>query len=256
MPGAAARLVRSAASALSLLVVLLWLAAVGLPSILALTLAGTAAGPARRLRWVSTWARLQSRVVLALLQAGGARYVRHGFVETDRPGLMVMNHQSLLDIPTAVVMSGPHVPAFVARERYARVPMIASGLAMAGCPVIDPRADREGAKAVLRRAAHLERTLLIYPEGHRSCDGALQPFRSAGLLAILEERRLPVVLVATDGFCGGRRLVDVLFNVHRIRGRTEVVGRFVPPADAAALPGFVDHLEAALASHLSRMSTS
>jgi len=247
------RLFRSAAGALAFLAVLLWLGLAGLPSILLLSVPACRVRPSRRLAWVSTWARANSRMVLGLLRLGGARYSRKGEIETDRAGIIVMNHQSLLDIPTAIVMSRPLVPAFVARERYASVPMIATGLRLADCPMIDPHTDRDGAVATLRRAVREDRTLLIYPEGHRSPDGELQPFRSAGLLAMLAERRVPVWLVATDGFRAGRHLIDFVLHVHRIRGRTEVVGRYEPPVDAEQLPAFVDRLHSDLAAHLEAM---
>jgi 1-acyl-sn-glycerol-3-phosphate acyltransferase len=142
---------------------------------------------------------------------------------------------------------------FVTRMRYTYAPMIGTGLWLADCPVIDPRKDRDGAVAVLRRAAWQDRMLLIYPEGHRSTDGELQPFRTAGLLAILGERRLPVFLVATDGYCAGRKLMDFVFNVFSIDGRTELVGRFDPPQDAGELPAFLDRLHAELGAHLAGM---
>ena len=107
--------------------------------------------------------------------------------------------------------------------------------------------------AILREAIRRERTLLIYPEGRRSDDGQLQRFRSAGLLAMLEERRVPVWLVATDGFSAGRCMVDFVMNVHRIDGRTELVGRYDPPPLAADLPAFVSRLHADLGAHLVTM---
>jgi 1-acyl-sn-glycerol-3-phosphate acyltransferase len=191
-------------------------------------------------------------VVLGLMRLGGARFFRRGALRTDVAGIVLMNHQSVLDIPTAVIMCAPIVPAFVARERYARAPLIGTGLRLADCPVVDPRGDREGALAALREAVRADRAILIYPEGHRSTDGTLQPFRTAGLLAMLTERRVPVWLVATDGYTGSRRLVD-LVQLHRIRGVTEVLGRFDPPADAAEIPAFLDGLHASLAGGLARM---
>lgn len=238
--------------AVALAAVLVWLGAVSLPSILLLSLPARFVAPARRIAWVSSWARAHCRLVLGILRLGGARFVRRGTLRTDAPGVILMNHQSLLDIPTAVLMSAPVVPAFVARERYARVPVISTGLRLADCPVVDPRRDRPAAIALLRQTVRNDRAILIYPEGHRTTDGAVQPFRTAGLLAMLTERRVPVWLVATDGFTGGRRLVD-LVQVHRIRGVTEVLGRFDPPDDEAALPAFLDGLHAHLADGLARI---
>ncbi len=231
---------------------LLWLGLVALPSILILSLPARYVAPARRLSWLTSWARAHCRLVLGILRVGGARCVRRGALRTDVPGIILMNHQSLLDIPTAVLMCEPVVPAFVARERYTHVPVISTGLQLADCPVVDPGRDRAAAVALLRNAVRKDRTIFIYPEGHRTPDGAVQPFRTAGLIAMLTERRVPVWLVATDGFTAGRRLLD-LVQLHRIRGVTEVLGRFDPPDDEAALPAFVDGLHSRLADGVARI---
>jgi len=248
------RLLRCAAGALAFGLLLLWLALVAMPSLAFGVATAARLWPDRRLQLVSAWARIVCRVVLGFLRLGGARYTRVGEIDTRGAGLVVTNHQSVLDIPTIVLMSRPFVPAFVARDRYARpgIPILPLGLRLAECPVIDP-ADRYGSLAVLREAVRRERTLLIYPEGRRSDDGQLQRFRPAGLLAMLEERRVPVWLVATDGFSAGRRVVDFVLNVHRIDGRTELVGRYDPPALAGDLPAFVSRLHADLGAHLVTM---
>jgi 1-acyl-sn-glycerol-3-phosphate acyltransferase len=98
----------------------------------------------------------------------------------------------------------------------------------------------------------LEHGMLIFAEGHRSLDGEIQPFQTAGVLTVLRERRLPVYLVVTDGFWSARRLVDFVFGVGTIRGRTEVLGLFEPPAATDALPAFVEGLRETMVAHLAR----
>lgn len=245
------RLLRAFAGSVSFALVLVWLGVVALPSLSLGVAPAARRWPGRRLQLLSIWARLVCRVTLGLLRLGGARYTRQGVVDTSGPGIVVTNHQSVLDIPTLVLMSRPWVPAFVARDRYARpgIPILPLGLRLAECPIIDPD-DRAAASAILRQAVRRDRTLLIYPEGHRSDDGELQRFRPAGLVAMLDERRVPVWLVATDGFSAGRCLADFIMNVHRIDGCTELVGRYEPPARAEDLPSFVAGLHADLKAHL------
>jgi len=254
MPARLIHVCRGAVGAFSLALLLLWLALVAMPLLSFGVAPAARLWPERRLHLVSFWARVVCRAVLGFLRMGGARCSREGSVDTRGAGLVVTNHQSVLDIPTLVLMSHPFVPAFVTRDRYARpgIPIIPLGLRLAECPVIDPD-DRYGSVAVLREAVRRERTLLIYPEGRRSVDGALQRFRPAGLVGMLEERRVTVWLVATDGFCAGRSLVDLALNVHRIDGRTELVGRYEPPALAEELPAFVARLHADLGAHLVTM---
>ena len=138
-----------------------------------------------------------------------------------------MNHQSLLDIPTAVLMAEPYVPRFVARARYARwVPAVSLSMRLLGCPIVEPENRKASLRALREAARDQPHGLLVFPEGHRTRDGEIQAFHTAGLEIMLRERPLPGVRVVTDGFWKGRRFVDFLFNIDRIDGRTEVLGPF------------------------------
>src|SRR5439155_20254343 len=80
-----------------------------------------------------------SAVVLGLVRFGGARIRRPGTVPTDGPVLVLMNHQSLIDIPTAILMCWPSVPLFVSRRRYARgIPMVSLMLRIRGDALVEP----------------------------------------------------------------------------------------------------------------------
>lgn len=210
--------------------------------------------PRRRVALTSRYFRGMSRGILALVQAGGGTLRRTGTVPTDSPVIALMNHQSLLDIPTAGLMSAPLVPLFVTRKRYHYgVPAVSPCLRLMGCPVVDTR-DRKGALRMMREAARaLEHGMLIFPEGHRSRDGEIGPFKTAGLLTVLRERRLPVYVLVTDGFWSARRLVDSVLGLADIRGETVVLGPFEPPADEDALPGFVDGLRETMVAQLAQM---
>jgi hypothetical protein len=71
------------------------------------------------------------------------------------------------------------------------------------------------------------------PGGPPHADGEIQEFHTAGLEIMLRERPLPVYVLVTDGFWKGRRFVDFLFNIDRIDGRTEVLGRSRRPRTAS-----------------------
>ncbi len=210
--------------------------------------------PKRRPALTSAYFRGMSRGILLCMRLGGARLRRSGVVSTASPVLVIMNHQSLLDIPTAGLMCSPLVPWFVTRRRYEfGVPAVSPCLRLMGCPVIEPRERRESLRTLKQAARTLEHGMLLFAEGHRSRDGEVQPFQTAGLLSVLRERRMPVYLIVTDGFWGARRLVDSVFGVGRIRGETEVVGSFEPPADDEALPAFVEQLRQTMVAHLALM---
>lgn len=210
--------------------------------------------PARRLRLMISYARGMSRWIFALLRLGGASARRSGLLPTDQPVLILGNHQGLLDIPTIILICHPFVPLFVTRRRYARlVPAVSLALRLVGCPIIDPR-DRGGALAVLQKTAREEsHGILIFPEGHRARDGEIGPFKTAGTVATLSERRRLVYLVVSDGFWTCCRLLDFLFNVHKIRGETEVLGPFQPPEEPQELAAFVERLRQVMIDHLRAM---
>lgn len=209
-----------------------------------------ARGPAmdRLMRAKAAW-------VLCLVRAGGGSLRRTGTVPTGTPILILMNHQSLLDVPTAICMCAPHVPVFVTRRLYARyIPMVSLMLRIREDPLVDPERDPRGSIAALKRAARVHgHGILLFPEGHRTPTGEVGAFETAGVRVLLGERRVPVYLLATDGFWTCRELSDFVFNMGRIRGRTEVLGPFDPPTSAAALPEFVDRMRGILVARLSAM---
>ena len=209
--------------------------------------------PARRDAIISWYMKGMSRGILGIIRAAGGRSIRTGTIATEQPAYVVMNHQSLLDIPTAVLMMRPYVSRFIARQRYGTlVPAVSLCMRLLGCPLIDPE-NRKGSLRALRAAARDQpHGLLVFPEGHRTRDGEIQAFHTAGLEIMLRERPLPVYLVVTDGFWTARRFVDFLLNIDRIDGRTEVLGPFAPPADGDFGP-FLEGLRQQMVERLRAM---
>jgi 1-acyl-sn-glycerol-3-phosphate acyltransferase len=95
--------------------------------------------------------------------------------------------------------------------------------------------------------------MIIFPEGHRSHDGTIRPFRTAGIETILGERRTPVYLVLNEGVWRVRRLADLLFRVHLIDAYSEVLGPYEPPADDAGLSAFILDLRETLVARLAEV---
>ena len=209
--------------------------------------------PRRRRAFVSAHMRVMSAGILGLLRLGGARAVRIGTLPTEGPVLALMNHQSLVDICTVSLLGRPYVPWFVSRRRYGRfVPTIAFCQRLLGCPIIEP-SERRAALATLSDAARRQdHGIVIFPEGHRTRDGEIGPFHAAGAQVILRERPVPVYLIVTDGFWTARRLVDFVFNIHRIDGRTEILGPFAPPEPDRIGP-FVEEMREKMVAQLHAM---
>jgi 1-acyl-sn-glycerol-3-phosphate acyltransferase len=246
--------VRGVRSLVSVLLVGLLFALLS-PVLRLVVIPGTWLFPGQRFRLVSLFMKAICHGILGLLRLGGARVRRAGTLPTASPVLVVANHQSLLDICQVTLLARPRVPAFVARRRYARfVPLVSACIRLLGCPIVDPRRDAVRAIEAIRRGAReLPHGLLIFPEGHRTRDGEIRPFRGAGLEAALAERRMPVYLVLNEGVWRVRRLADLLFRVHLIDALAEVRGPFAPPEDPAAVPEFVQGLRQALVERLAEL---
>jgi 1-acyl-sn-glycerol-3-phosphate acyltransferase len=223
---------RQARSALGLLLVIAFFVFPGTPVMYLIVYPLIALRPKRK-RWATSWfMKMMCFGITGGFRIGGARFRLDGRIPTgDGGALIVGNHQSQLDIVLASMMGDPVVPTFVPRAIYARgIPLVSACIRLLECPIVNPKRDAPGAVAEMRKAARREAYgLLIYPEGHRSTDGTLKPFRSAGLRAVLEERKMPVYLVVSDGYGEARRFKDFVFNVHRMRCQAEVIGPLPPP---------------------------
>jgi 1-acyl-sn-glycerol-3-phosphate acyltransferase len=136
-----------------------------------------------------------------LLWAGGAHLEVLGGENVDpkRPTIYVANHQSTLDIPAHFIA----VPAdfrFVAKSQLRFVPFIGWYLWAAGHIFIN-RGDRGSAIASLDQAARKIRSgtsIFLYPEGTRSEDGSVLPFKK-GPFALALKARVPVCPVTIEG---------------------------------------------------------
>jgi 1-acyl-sn-glycerol-3-phosphate acyltransferase len=125
-----------------------------------------------------------------------------GLDRLDRgaPYVFMSNHLSFLDGP--LLMTVLDRPARVIVKRFVfRIPVLGLGMRFSGYVPL----DREGAGAGRRsiaRAAQLVKekgySFLIYPEGTRSFDGKLLPFRRGGFFLALESGA-PIVPVSVKG---------------------------------------------------------
>ena len=252
---------RGARSLLSVLLVGLLFMLMSLPLRL-IVVPGAFLFPSQRFRLVSLFMKTIVHGIWTLLRLGGARARRVGRIPSEQPLLVVGNHQSLTDILQVTLLATPFVPAFVTRRRYQRfVPLVSASMRLLGCPIVDPRRDPHGSVEAIRRGAReLPHGISIFPEGHRSRDGEVLPFRTAGVQTFLSERRVPVYVVVNDGVWRVGRLSDLLFRVHLIDAYSEVLGPFTPPEDPEELAAFVrglrHRLVEALAKHRSGMPSA
>lgn len=130
-----------------------------------------------QMRMARAWAR-------TLLGVSGVRVRVEGLkhLDPDASYVFISNHLSYMDTPVALA----HIPAqfrFLAKSGLFRIPLMGTHLSRAGhIPV--PREDPRAAVKIMQLAAEtIQRkkiSLLIFPEGGRSRDGVLRPFKEGG----------------------------------------------------------------------------
>jgi 1-acyl-sn-glycerol-3-phosphate acyltransferase len=144
-------------------------------------------------------ARVWARSLLLIV---GVRVKVEG-LEKLAPGqayVFASNHLSYMDSPSIL----SYIPAnfrFMAKDGLFKIPLLGTHLGHAGhIPV--PRGDPRAAVKTMTLAADTIRTrgisILIFPEGGRSPDGVLHPFKD-GAAYIAIKSGVPVVPVAVKG---------------------------------------------------------
>lgn len=204
--------------------------------------------PRARHRILTDWIQLQRYIVLELGTGilGGGRVEPRRFRIPNRAGvLVIMNHQSLLDIPLVVRTVEGGYPRIVTRRRYSRgIPVISHMIRLYQYPLVDPQATVKGHLKGLREAAHTGVTpIAIFPEGTRSRTGSLTPWRRAGLRKLLEARSWEVHLVVADGVWRSRSVKEFLASVPGLDVRLTHRGPFQSPEPDGEVEAFMDDME-------------
>ncbi len=154
-------------------------------------------GPSRRVKATLTawWARVVLAVCGARLTVVGKEHVSAGV-----PTFFVGIHQSALDIPILVSALDGKV-RFMAKRSLFSIPLFGWALKIYGYVPIDrshPRATLRSLDRAVERLRHRPVSLVIFPEGTRSRDGRLLPFRR-GAMKICGRVGFAVVPFVIDG---------------------------------------------------------
>ena len=160
--------------------------------------------------------------------------------------VFMANHLSFLDGP--VVMAHVRRPCrVILKKSILRIPVLGLGMRYVGFVPVD-RKGTEGGKRSIARAARWIRehrySFLIFPEGTRSLDGRLGPFRRGGFFLALESGA-PIVPVTLRG----TREVMPKGKWLARPGRVEVVFHEpIPTAgtDVETMPALIETVRAAI----------
>jgi 1-acyl-sn-glycerol-3-phosphate acyltransferase len=186
---------------------------------------------------------------------GGAKLDLRAKIPADVGVLILMNHQSLLDIPIAMNCVVGGYPRIVARDRYrSGYPLVSHMIRLYGHPTVRP-GEHAGVQidALRRIAEESDRAILIYPEGSRTPDGRIRKFKTAGLKAILTAHPWSVYLLVGDGMCETAGLGGFVRNVSSSVIITESEGPFAFSGEGKAVDEFIALMERRMIDKLDQM---
>ncbi len=136
----------------------------------------------------------------SLLRAGGVRVEMEGLENLVEPAVLVCNHVSWYDV-FALVTHLPVDARFVGKKEIAKIPFFGPAWLASGHIPID-RSDRRAAIRSLEQAGETLRkhggVVVMFPEGTRSADGELQPFKKGAFMLALQ-LGVPVIPAAVTG---------------------------------------------------------
>jgi len=121
------------------------------------------------------------------------------------PFILVMNHQSMFDIPILVASLSGYEPMFISKIELGKgIPTISFSLRNMGGSVLIDRKDPPSAIPAIeqygRNALAKGYVATIFPEGTRARDGQLKSFKLSGLLALMRTMPdAPIVPAVVDG---------------------------------------------------------
>ncbi len=118
-------------------------------------------------------------------------------LDPKRSYVFAANHQSIYDIPI-VFASLPYQLRIIAKASLGRIPFLGWHLRRTGHVLVDR--SKAGAGTVRRMARLVEagHSLIVFPEGTRSADGVVAPFKG-GSFVIALDAGLPIVPLTIVG---------------------------------------------------------
>jgi 1-acyl-sn-glycerol-3-phosphate acyltransferase len=139
------------------------------------------------------WARNQLRTSGIAVRIYGADRL------ANPPYTVMCNHQSALDI-FSLLAALPLSFKWIAKRELFSIPFLGWAMKMAGHISLDRENPREALKAIDDAARRIREgtSVIIFPEGTRSEDGALLPFKKGGFSLALRAK-VPIAPMAVRG---------------------------------------------------------
>jgi 1-acyl-sn-glycerol-3-phosphate acyltransferase len=136
-----------------------------------------------------------------IIKSSGVRVALSGrdHIEEGRPHVLMANHQGAFDI-FALLAYLPVNFKWVAREEIFRIPILGWAMAAAGYISIDRKGRKKAMESVERAVAKIRdgASVLVFPEGTRSPDGEIHPFKRGGF-TLAVKAGVPIIPISIRG---------------------------------------------------------
>jgi len=125
------------------------------------------------------------------LSGNATTFTNNQNLPLGRPIIFVANHQSLFDIPPLIWYLRKYHAKFISKIELTKgIPSISFNLKYGGAANIDRKDSRQSIAEIVKLALRMKEnkwSAVIFPEGTRSKDGNVKPFRAAGIATILKK---------------------------------------------------------------------
>jgi 1-acyl-sn-glycerol-3-phosphate acyltransferase len=129
-----------------------------------------------------------SKKILSLLNVKYKLVNPHHIIfEKDKRYVLMVNHSSLYDIPLTYATI-PGTIRMVAKKELGKIPLFGTALRAAEVPIIDRSNRKQSIQALDYAKQKMNHGVIIWicPEGTRSNDGKLLPFKKGGFIMAIE----------------------------------------------------------------------
>ncbi len=150
------------------------------------------------------WWKVARFWVKGLLKIGGAtKVVIHGRKKLEKipSAIFMSNHESQLDPPVVALLSKKTPLRFIAKHTLAYFPIFGQALLATGQILINREKATKALQAIEKAIARIknkDKYFFVFPEGKRSRNGELLPFKRGGFMMALRAK-LPILPIAIAG---------------------------------------------------------
>lgn len=148
---------------------------------------------------ILTWSKIILGFIRVRIRVEGVEHL-----DGLQYGVIVINHESALDIP--VTVAGIRRPMrFLAKKELFRIPVFGWAMYLSGHISVDRQNRQKAIRSINIGAAKVvkkQRFITVSPEGTRSYDGKIAPFKKGGF-KLAQTKNLPIIPVTIIGsrFC-------------------------------------------------------